>query len=432
MLKDSGESNRDWRYKTSTDTAIDIGITATTSAAYLWGLSQIFNPIAIGLAAAYGLSCGSKRFLFPHLSEKYRKKQVDKYLKQGLIAPANNIRNIETITAELSRKIKLPYTPDVYLFTEDMMPHLMSPLNKWFYGIAPPSEQTKIRKNLQDNFWASGVNKCIATTHEFLKNATDDDLRSVIGHELAHLKTNDSYHASSIAENSLIPETNRALFYISMVTNPLLITLYCLNLSFKKVSNAAANETKDSKECKKVQQETLKKKRDRTQMTYGSVGAVSMSLLILSENSFQAINMALMLGILPVLTTIPLNYLSRRIETRADRNGLHCSQNLEAAINFSKKKDRAPSSKPKTLLDKYLATAFNLLSTHPPRAERIASLKTVWQKIQETTVRQVREPNPQIDYSSESRSAVGGQLGHAGPATGSDLRPSSPLPRIYR
>lgn len=402
----SNEKAQTWQYKTRKEQAASAAITLATGTAYVWCLSQVFNPLALGAAAAYTGYGITKKFLLPALSDKYRQKLIKDALKKEHYLPAHNKKNIETIVAELSHDMGLSYTPSVYFFGDKAIPELMSFYGRLNYDLQRSDRQKELRQNLKDNFSADSIHKTITTTPEALAKIDNKHLRAVLGHEVAHLKTRDSYSADIIGANA-INLTNRALFYASIFTEPVLLALPLIHRILKRTKKLWNKTIKKQDGIMKAKDQQLteqygeeffeksgcadlhppkdnEKEETESPISYAIAstmvffmiyGATLAPLALLSQSPLAMIGIFTSLTILPYAAKTGLLCLSRHFEQRADRNGLYHTQSLNDCItdpyrNVLNQKETTPISK-----------FLSLPITHPEPFERVAILKEAWEKI---------------------------------------------------
>jgi Zn-dependent protease with chaperone function len=156
----------------------------------------------------------------------------------------------------------------------------------------------------------------VMATREFLNKATPEQARFVIAHEMSHAKTEDAYGAKNIAKG-----IKKGVFQTLLA-----------GIGFSIVT--------------------------------GALGIVTPA--IMSSGSFTTL--AAWAGA-TVDANLGINYVTRIIERRADRNAVYLTGNAEAGVKFlasNSPKGKAPSRRPFWLPE---------VSSHPSYHPRVANLR---------------------------------------------------------
>ena len=193
----------EWQYSTPQERFQERAITAGAVALYGLALSQIFNPVALGVAVGYGAfktaeaywklsgDAGIKRWLDKGVLQPLPAEFADAQTEVDLIADAASMPKHKVFLA--TEKLLLASTPFILRHTL-----LKFDIAKKF-GM----------KNLAA---AASTMDVVMATREFLESKTPDERRFVLAHEMAHGKVEDSssMHRASVGFKKMI---NRALFY---------------------------------------------------------------------------------------------------------------------------------------------------------------------------------------------------------------------------
>ena len=308
------DKTRQWSYAPLGERAVAAGASLGAAALFGFTLTQVFNPVAVGVAVAYGAG----RVAYESITGR-GPKAVQKMIDQGYIVPLpREHAHVQKLTDELAQTMGMaPHT--AYIATEKV-PRAMTPwILRWMLAIP------EIRKKIMENTaGAASRLDIILMTEDFLKKATPDEARFVIAHEMAHAKNEDS--------DDLRTYGKKLKKYISQ---PLWLGLGVMMLG-------------------------------------GLLGVSGVTLPPLLAAGGMGVMMAgLTLGTASIAATLGLNYANRVVERRADRNAMYLTRDGEAAISFLRKaetKNRIPPERP----------AYLEVLTHPSFHPRVANLRAAF------------------------------------------------------
>ncbi|PJB71992.1 MAG: hypothetical protein CO093_03925 [Alphaproteobacteria bacterium CG_4_9_14_3_um_filter_47_13] len=391
MLKNETQKmEKPWQYETWQDKALSTAVTAVAGAGYIYCLSQLFNPIALGLAGTYTAYSLIKDVSFPDLSKSYREKQINRKLEKGDLTPVHNYRGMDDMVKEISRDMGFSYVPPIYFLSEKQtarhsVPHY-NLLDKWEYATLSPErqkERDKIIKKHFRNFMADSVNNALYTTTESVDSVNDQTLRFILGHEIAHLKNDDSIEPSFMAE-AAAKRMTKGLFASSMLFEPLLVGLYAGHHVFKQARNLDFRLKLTEKLRNFGPQSDFKDTLAVGAVLFTIAGAIFGGGVVLqSLMPYISVTTA---GALAGLTALPyvtkklLNMNSRHIEYRADRNSLRHVPELKASHDFfTRNYDKNLSER--SLYGQFRYHAAWATRTHPEPLERVIALSKAWRDI---------------------------------------------------
>jgi len=329
-------TDKTWKYRRfGEQAAIEVGSLAVGAGAAL-ALSSLFNPVALGVAGAYGavkLAQGYAGVISPAL----RKRAFDGAVRKGYFTPLDPQNKIALITGELSRKMDLE-TPAIYTVNKDFVIRSQVPLYLRF--ILPKAKIEKLLdKSLHKVFAAAvGMNTMLVGEQALKHNYSDDQLRFVVAHELSHLKAKD--HISTLgAVTALSKHSLRALFF-------------------------------------------------------GSCAAIALS--VVGANVITpGIGIAALGGVVATWagTNLGLNFFSRIRERRTDRNALYVTRDLQGGTDMilALTDQILPSGAEKVMQQ---------MQTHPMYHDRTTSMRTVFNEVaaypplKPAAVPQAKQPPP--------------------------------------
>lgn len=307
------EKQKIWNYSFPAD-GVKITLGALGGSALLiGGLSQIFNPIALGLAAGYAVTKTVSTMIhiaIPALAND----RANKRLKNGLISPVPDDAPIVKIAADISEKLGRDTPPKIYFADKRLVAKMALPFGfRWMMKIDAIAETF-----MPKVFSALPGTNTLFTTREGLAQLSDkQELAFVTAHEMCHLKKD---HLSPAAmARSFIKSTSRALFWGSIAA--LGAGVFGITLPVSTILG-------------------------------GSVLAAIGGLVIV-KTAAQMVN----------------NYALRTAETRADRNAIYITRDVAGACAALENllDQKYDSAKP--------VSAFReALSTHPTQIKRTLSL----------------------------------------------------------
>lgn len=317
------EKQKIWNYSFPAD-GVKITLGALAGGALLiGGLSQIFNPVALGLAVGYGAAKTAFALTMtgiPSLTNY----SFNKMIKKGSLAPVPDDEEIVKIAADISKELDRDEPPKVYFANKALVAKMALPFGlRWMLKLMLKND--KVADSVMSRVFAAvpGTNKLI-TTHEGLEKLSDKaELRFIVAHEMSHLKRD--YLSPAIMTRSFIKSTSRALFWGSVAA-----------------------------------------------LGAGLVGFSLPVSAILGGSALAAIG-----GLTVVKTAAEMvsNYALRTMESRADRNAIYITRDIKGAVEALE-----------TLHDKELSKAEPVsvikeaLLTHPSQIKRTKALCTAFEK----------------------------------------------------
>jgi Zn-dependent protease with chaperone function len=281
--------NKEWDYHPLNERVAEAGISLATAGAYGLALSQIFNPIALGVAAAYGVA--QTGYLYYKL---HKEDAIDEAKKKGYFEElADDNQHLQPLVDEFTEAAGM--TPHkVVRATEKFIKQAMLPWHlRWIMKVP------KIKEKIMNNAAAANTTMdLMMVTRPFTKSHDPDVIRFVTAHEISHAKVEDSYKLNNIAKVTK-KHMNRVLLIGAVAT-------------------AAAGL-----------------------VGFAAVPAVFAGGLGLFKG-------ALLLGVASSAANIGLNYANRIKERRADRNAIYLTRDIQPAIKFlnSVEDNKVPPKKP--------------------------------------------------------------------------------------
>jgi hypothetical protein len=327
--ENAAKKDKTWKYaplgERLTETAVSVG----SAALYGLALTQIFNPVALGIAAGYGVARTAWTYYDSH-GDRAREKAI----REGYFAPLpEKYAKLQKVTDEMTDAAGMP-RHHALLAT----PKITRMIVPWYLRFVLLVPEIK-KKALQSTAAAVSSMDTVIATPEFMELADDRELRFVIAHEVSHAKVEDSYSAKNIAK-SLKKHTQVGLIAGLALT-------------------AGA----------------------------GLLGMTALPAVLAGGTS--VVGGALMLGIVSAVANLGLNYANRIVERRADRNAIHLTRDPEAAESFfikasPKGKTPSPSILPETSSHpsfhprmENIRAAFNHAAAYPaPPTARMQAAQT--------------------------------------------------------
>jgi len=174
------------------------------------GLSVGFNPIALGVAGGIALVSQVTGSLtsIPAYKRMVIKSQVKKGTWQPVPADAPAIR----ITAEISKQLGRKEAPEVYTVDAKTIAKFALPFGmRWMMKLKPIEEPA-----MKSLFVALVGANTIITTKQALENGlTEDQLRFIAAHEMSHLHAKDQL-SPSLRASGIVKKVTRVMFWGSL------------------------------------------------------------------------------------------------------------------------------------------------------------------------------------------------------------------------
>ena len=317
-----------WAYSPVTGSLKMAAAATAATGFFVWGLSGIFNPIALGVAGAYALYKVGAGYAFTMVPD-LRRKMVASAIKEGEFTPLAKDHSFQKMTNELSDRMGRPVPPDIYLVDEEFVLKMAAPWGlRWLLKGA-------VRQQMHKVFAAvPGANMMLTTRQALAAREYDDEsMRFVIAHELSHMQSDDHLTFERVAKGIINNMTK-------------VLALGC----------GAA-------------------------MISGMLGIASApAFLTLSSGGFVALCAAVGTWAVASLGT---KYASRVMERRADRNALYVTRDLRGAGKLMDTLHDTPGGR--SLPSSKLGEAFHAVSeayaSHPSYYPRTESLRDSWNKV---------------------------------------------------
>lgn len=320
----SAPALKDWEYSAPLDeTKIAVGAVAG-AAVFAVGLSQIFNPLALGVAAAYGVG----KVLHSQVTmnvRPLRERAFAKSIAKGSLTPVEADQPVMQMTADISRQLGHAEPPKVYYIDDKTVAKLALPPGlRWLMKLEP-TRKAIAQSVMPKIFAALPGGNTLVTTREALRDGLNaDELRYIAAHEMAHLHKDNFSPAINV--RAVITHTSRALLLACGVG---------LGLAAFGV-------------------------------TLPLTAAVGSSLL-LATGGLMAVTMA---------AKAANNFGLRTAEIRADRNALHTTRDLKNAMSALDALHGKPFYRAKRT-----PMALEIFSTHPTHRRRIDKLCEVFNDV---------------------------------------------------
>ncbi len=152
---------KDWKFVTKRDRVVTASSTAAGLAVLGLGLSFVFNPVAIGVAAGLGAVSAVR------LSRSaYRKKYANRLIKSGSVEAVADDAPITGIVADISTQLGMKDPPKIYT--------IKNSYDAGAFAAVP------------------GANIILTTKAALTDGMSEKELRFVAAHELSHLKAKDN------------------------------------------------------------------------------------------------------------------------------------------------------------------------------------------------------------------------------------------------
>lgn len=332
---------RQWDYAPLKGRIISNAATLAAAAVYGSGLAMIFNPLAAGLAVAYGV--GRTAYGYAHSGPAI----VPEWIKKGYLRPLPpQYAHVQSIADQMTTVMGMAPAKVFILRSRQLYDEA-----PW-YDRKHLRNKNTLRRVMRGQGMALSTANFIALSEDMIKKAGPAELRFVIAHELAHVRNSDSSTPRAIF-GVIKKVMQRALW-------PVLLTASAAGLfGFGGI------------------------------VTPGGAHTTSAGILLAAIKPLGAL--ALTTGVVNLLT----NCASLMMERRADRNAMYLTRDMQGAADFliAPEKETQPVRMPAIL---------ELLSTHPSYYRRRDNLRQAWEEaatypVPPTSVRNIareEEPKP--------------------------------------
>lgn len=205
-----------WNYRPVLEDAGMAALPVAGALGYAFALSQMFNPLALGVTAAFGaagLAMYAYRAAGPGVADQRRA-----LVREGAALPMDSAfgthdpregkRHEQILKAHLSnaaRKMDLPDDFQAWYATDKFIEAMMDK--------AIPLAQR--RENL---FFIHIPSRTVLTTPQAMRKfMRDDQLEFVAAHELSHVKTQDHLSVNSFLESAMLPTVSAGFWMTASV-----------------------------------------------------------------------------------------------------------------------------------------------------------------------------------------------------------------------
>jgi Zn-dependent protease with chaperone function len=173
--------NKHWNYAPLRGRIAENAATAGAVAVYGAGLAQIFNPAALGLAAAYAAG----HLIYNELMTRYS--GVPGLIRDGYISPLPpQYKSLQTMADDMAKVMGI-WPPKIFVVNDKML-RAMTP---WYMRWQLRDRYTSAKYMRQTAAAISNLNM-IMMGEQMMKHASDDEMRFIMAHEMGHVKNGDS------------------------------------------------------------------------------------------------------------------------------------------------------------------------------------------------------------------------------------------------
>lgn len=268
---------QEWNYTPTNGKKAITALSIASITGFGVALSQIFNPMALGVAAGYGILKTAYDYL-----GKSPEAEVKELIRDGYLEPLENNHPLQTTIDELADACQSRPLTGYYATHKFLRKHKPFYLRRHISDI--------VIQEIATNYAAANSSlDIILTTKDFLNNHKDDEIRWTMAHEIAHCKNNDSCSAHAITK------------------------------TFKKHAVRALTTGYTASILPNL------------------MGISSISTVLASDSLAYLIFTPYTMYMACKLTNIGLNAASRIQERRADRNAVYLTGEKDAGINFLKR-----------------------------------------------------------------------------------------------
>lgn len=283
------------------------------------GLSAVFNPVALGVAGGWATYSVAKSLLLT--VPTYRNWQFNKMVKGGHAVLLPEDATICKMAKEISDDLGRKEAPKVYTVDTAVVASIALPAGlRWLAKLAPVRNLLE-EKAMPKVFAAMPGANTLLTTNQALNNGmTQDELKFIVAHEMAHLKSDAG--SLNIYSNAFIKK---------MSTPLLLATTAAIALSVFGIG---------------------------LPITAGMGALKALGVFVATKAAAD----------------VAIRYGTRIIERRADRNALFVTRDLDNAVGAMQVLHEKEQMKPYSNLKE----AFQ---THPSYIRRISALREAFEKV---------------------------------------------------
>lgn len=172
---------KQWNYAPLRGRIAGNAAAAGAVAVYGAGLAQIFNPAALGMAAAYAAG----NLIYNELMARYS--GVPGLIRGGYISPLpQQHKALQTMADDMARVMGM-WPPKIYVVND----RILRAMTPWYARWTLRDRYVRAKSMRQTAAAISNLNM-IMMGEEMMRQATDEELRFIIAHEMSHVKNGDS------------------------------------------------------------------------------------------------------------------------------------------------------------------------------------------------------------------------------------------------
>ena len=264
---------KEWKFTSLNERVKITGASLAAIAVYGAGLSAVFNPLAIGVAAGYaGYSVAKVQISRFHPIRDFL---LNRSIKKGRYTELPKDHRLAQIVGEVNQQLGRKKVPRILLVGEDTVAKMSAPPG--LRRLVKPL----VRKNMHKVFAASPDADILITTQAALdKNLSEKQLRFIVAHEMSHIKMDKD--STTLLGGLAIKKATRALVLGGLAVMAL--------------------------------------------------GAFGVALPMAFTSSMPVWGGLLALGGIRMAADIGIKYAHRIIERRADRNALYLTKDKDGAF----------------------------------------------------------------------------------------------------
>lgn len=306
-------SQAKYKFKTMSERAAENATAVAGLTLYGVGLSQIFNPVALGIAGAYGAYTVGRAALMN--VPAYRDWEMGRMVKKGHATQLPDDHPFVQMAKEISEDLGRKQAPKVYTVTSDVVVQIALPPGLRWLGKLRPVRDAIEEKAMPKVFAALPGSNLLMTTDAALNNGmSQDELKFIAAHEMGHLKTDAG--SLNLLGRGFVNKMNMPL----MLATTAAVALSVFGVGLPVTAGMAAWKA------------------------FGALVAIKLGT-----------DAALKLG-------------TRIMERRADRNALYVTRDLEAGQDAMEWLHEPAQKKPHSLLREALLT-------HPSYQRRLSAMQ---------------------------------------------------------
>jgi Zn-dependent protease with chaperone function len=190
------------------------------------GLSLLFNPIDIGIAAAI-TAAGFIKDSIPG----YRRWKTNRHIKTGEWQPVSAEAPISRMVADLSKQMGRQKAPEIYLLSNEAYARKMLPF--WKRKMTKPQV---VEEMMSKMFKAiPGTNTIITTQQALDRGLTEGEMRFLAAHEMSHLQTKDNLSPATV-----VPKIGARVFNALSLTGMAVDVAAIFGITLPFLTGAAA------------------------------------------------------------------------------------------------------------------------------------------------------------------------------------------------